>query len=107
MSEENINKLQLIEQQLSQTHSQKQGYAQYIHDIDSALKELDAVDSAYKIVGTVMLEKSSADIKTDLTEKKESYSVRLQALEKQESRLQEQAKELQSQVMDSLQSKTK
>ncbi|MFP4119146.1 MAG: prefoldin subunit [Candidatus Woesearchaeota archaeon] len=100
MSQKDIEQLRLIEQNLSQTVAQKQGYQRYLYDIDSALKELGVVEEGYQIVGTIMIKKSSENLRKDLEEKKEIYSKRLEALEKQEKSLRQQAKTLQEQAMD-------
>ena len=100
MSQDAIEQLRLVEQHLSQTVAQKQGYQRYIYDIDSALKELDSVNEGYQIVGTIMIKKSSNIIKQDLEEKKTTYSKRLEALEKQEKSLRQQLQELQEKTMD-------
>ncbi|MGM5481280.1 MAG: prefoldin subunit [Nanobdellota archaeon] len=102
MSQDDIEQLRLIEQQLSHTVAQKQGYQRYIYDIESALEELAEVDEGYHIVGTIMIKKSSEDIKNDLEEKRITYSKRLEALEKQEKSLRQQTQQLQEKAMKGL-----
>jgi len=99
---EDIQQLSMIEQHLTNITSQKQQYNKQILEIESALSELDKLDEAYQIVGSVMIKKKSSDIKADLNEKKELVKVRLQSLEKQEKNYQEQAEKLQNKVMQDL-----
>lgn len=99
---EDIQQLSMIEQHLNSIISQKQQYNKQILEIESALSELDLVDEAYQIVGSVMIKKKSSDIKVNLNEQKELIKVRLQTLEKQEKSYQEQAKKLQDKVMGDL-----
>ncbi|MFW6378604.1 MAG: prefoldin subunit [Nanoarchaeota archaeon] len=103
MSQQEIERLQQIESSLSQTISQKQGYQQYLYDIDTALGELDNRKDAYQIVGTIMVKKSSDDIRSDLEERKNIYSKRLEALKRQEKTLREEAQKLQDSALGSLQ----
>lgn len=102
MSQQEIERLQHIESSLSQTISQKQGYQQYLHDIETALGELGDTREAYQIVGTIMVKKSSDNIRNDLEERKTIYSKRLDALKRQENMLREEARKLQDSTLDSL-----
>lgn len=99
---EDIQQLSMIEQHLTGIISQKQQYNKQLLEIESAISELDNVEEAYQIVGSVMIKKKSSDMKNDLDEKKELIKVRLQSLEKQEKTYQLQAKELQDRVMGEL-----
>jgi prefoldin beta subunit len=99
---EDIQQLSMLEQHLTNIISQKQQYNKQLLDIESAISELDSVEEAYQIVGSVMIKKKSVDMKTNLDEKKELIKIRLQSLDKQEQIYQEQAKELQDKVMTNL-----
>jgi len=72
-------------------------------NIDSALKELDSTEKAYKIVGKIMLAASKDDLSKDLKEKKDVAAVRLKNFSKQEETLQKSIEELQKEVMAELQ----
>lgn len=99
---EDIQQLSIIEQHLTSIISQKQQYNKQLLEIESALSELDNIDEAYQIVGSVMIKKKSSDLKIDLNEKKELIKIRLQSLDKQEIIYQKQAKEIQNKVMGEL-----
>lgn len=99
MSDQDIQQLSLIEQNLSATTNQKQSFQKQILEIDNALEELQDRKEGYHIVGTLMIKKPAKDIKADLEKKKKMYELRLSSLEKQEETLKKQAKELQEQVV--------
>lgn len=99
---EHIQKLSIIEQNLNQIVSQKQQFNKQLLEIESAVSELNNVDQAYHIVGSVMVKKNSNDLKKDLSEKKELIKVRLESLDKQERTLRDQAQDIQEKVMSEL-----
>ena len=53
---------------------QKQNFQIQLNEVDSALDEIKGKDSAFKIVGGLMFQKPTAELKTDLDSKKESIS---------------------------------
>ena len=69
-------------------------------EIDRAVEELDASKQkeAYKITGSVMVSKPVAELKKELEEAKEAIGVRMKSLEKAESRVNEQLRELQERL---------
>ena len=85
-SKKKISQLQLLEQSMQV-------------EIESALKELEKVNEAYKIVGNIMVLSEKNDLKTDLTSKKEIIELRIKTMEKQENQLREKATKLQDEVM--------
>lgn len=101
MSEE-LQQLSMLEQNLGTIISQKQTFNKQLLEIESALSELESTTEAYHIVGSIMIKKSSEDLKKELLEKKELLKVRLESFEKQESTLRSQAKVLQDKVMNDL-----
>lgn len=106
-NEELIQQLSFIEQNLSSVVNQKQSYHKQILEMQSALKELENSESAYEIVGTIMIKKSAKDIISSITEKIKTQEIRMKSLEKQEETLRNQAQEIQSKVMTSLENKNK
>src|SRR3989338_5510267 len=98
-SEKKINQLQLIEQSMQNLLMQKQQFQLQQVEIESALKELEKVNEAYKIVGNIMVLSKKDDLKTDLTSKKEVVELRIKNMEKQESQLRDKASKLQEEVM--------
>ena len=102
MSNEDLDQLNILEQNLSSIVSQKQQFNKQLLEIESALSELDSVKDAFKIVGTVMIKKSSDDLKKDLSERKSLINIRLESFDKQEKLLREQVHTLQEKVMREL-----
>ena len=70
MSDERIQQLSFIEQNLTNIVGQKQQFQRQSLEIDSALAELKNSSEGYQIVGSVMVKKSSEDIIKNLEEKK-------------------------------------
>jgi len=98
-AEQKINQLQLLEQSLQNLSMQKQQFQLQQVEIESALKELESVKEAYKIVGNIMVLSKQGDLKKDLNSKKEIVEIRVKNLEKQENQLREKASKLQNEVL--------
>ncbi|MBW3012197.1 prefoldin subunit beta [Candidatus Woesearchaeota archaeon] len=104
-AQENIAMLQNIEQSLQAIVLQKQTFQSQLIEVESAIKELEGKDSAYKIVGNIMVMTKKDDIMKELEEKKEKISLRIKSLESQESKLKEKSESMQKEVMDKLKKK--
>ncbi len=102
-SEQKIGQLQIIEQNLQNFLAQKQQLQLQLMEIESALTEIEKVNMAYKIVGSIMVESKKEDIKDDLNKKKDMLALKLKSLEKQEGRIKEKAKKLQEEVLSEVQ----
>ncbi|MDD3175910.1 MAG: prefoldin subunit [Candidatus Nanoarchaeia archaeon] len=102
MNEELIQKLSIVEQNLSSIISQKQLIQKQIFEANNAIEELNKVDTAYKIVGQVMLKKSSKELIKSLESEKEISTVRMSTIEKQEKTLREQMDSLQKQLLSQM-----
>ena len=98
-SEKKINQLQLIEQSMQNLLMQKQQFQLQQVEIESALKELEKVNEAYKIVGNIMVLSTKADLIEDLNSKKEVIGLRIKNMEKQENQLRDKASKLQNEVI--------
>ena len=101
-TEEKVQQLSMYEQSLSQLNMQKQQFQVQVSEIDSALNEIKTQESAYKIVGSIMIKKSNKEIEKDLLQKKEMMNIRIDSLEKQESKIKEKTQKLQKEVQESL-----
>lgn len=98
-TEKKISQLQMLEQGMQSLLMQKQQFQLQQVEIESALKELENVDEAYKIIGNIMVLSKKSDLETDLTSKKEIIELRIKNMEKQENHLREKASRLQSEVL--------
>lgn len=98
-SQEKVNQLQMIEQNLRSSLLQRQNFQSQLVEVESALAEIGKTKSAYKIVGNIMVASSKEDLQKELKEKKEVLYLRIKSLEKQEEKLREQASKIQSDVL--------
>jgi len=69
-TKETISRLQIMEQNLQALGMQKQQFSTQLFEIDSALKELDKTETAYKIVGNIMVSANKDTLQKELTQKK-------------------------------------
>lgn len=99
---QNLALLQNIEQSLQTIILQKQSFQTQLIEIDSALNELKTKESAYKIVGNIMVSSKKEDLVKELEDKKEKVNLRIQNLEKQEKSLKTKAEQMQKEVMEKL-----
>jgi prefoldin beta subunit len=98
-SEEKIQKLQLLEQNMQNYLAQKQQFQSQAVEIDSALEELKDQTTAYKIVGNIMVSAKREDLEADLKKKKEMIDLRIKSIEKQEDLIKKKAKTIQEEVL--------
>ena len=101
-TEKKINQLQMMEQSLQALLMQKQQFQLQQVELESALKELENVNEAYKIIGNIMVLSKKDDIKEDLNSKMEIAGLRIKNLEKQENQFREKASKLQNEVLKDL-----
>jgi prefoldin beta subunit len=87
---------QAYQQQLQSVLMQKENLRLQILEIGKALEELEASKSAdaYKIVGPIMVKKTSDEIKTELKERKESFELRIKSLESTENKIMDKLKSM-------------
>ena len=98
-TEQKISQLQLSEQSLQNLLIQKQQFQLQLAEIDSASKELEKTEQAYKIVGNIMASAKKEDLKKDLSEKKDIIQLRIKNIEKQEEQIKEKSSALQEEIL--------
>ena len=98
-TEKKISQLQLMEQSMQSLSMQKQQFQLQQVEVESAMKELENVDEAYKIVGNIMVLSKKMDIREELNSKKEIIELRIKSLEKQENHMRDKASKLQSEIL--------
>ena len=101
-NEQKIQDLSRLQHNLANINSQKQQYTVQLSEYDSALEVLDTTETAYKIVGGIMVKSSKEDLKKDLEEKKEITNLRIKSFEKQEASLREKAEKMQKEIMSEM-----
>jgi prefoldin beta subunit len=99
---EEIAMLQNIEQSLQTIVLQKQHFQAQLIEIESALKEIEKKDSAYKIIGNIMVSVKKPELASELQEKMEKINLRIKNLESQEKKLREKSESMQKQVMEKI-----
>ena len=104
-TQKKIQQLQIMEQSMQQMLAQKQTLQSQVLEVDSALEELEGTDKAYKIVGNIMVSADKKVLQKELTEKKETLTLRMQSFEKQETKFKDKTSALQKEVMDELKAK--
>lgn len=102
---ESIQQLQIIEQNMQQLMKQRQQVQMQAMEVHSALEELEKTETAYKILGNIMIAADKNELQKELTEKKERMNIRVKSIEKQETTLKEQAKKLREEVLKEMQKK--
>jgi len=100
--EEKIQQLQLIEQNMQNFSAQKQNAQMQLLEAESALKELEKVESGYKIIGNIMIQTDKAQLITELKSKKEISELRIKTLETSEDKLKAKAAKIKSEVLGSM-----
>jgi|SRR3989338_340047 len=104
-AEKKIEQLQLYEQSLQNFLAQRQQFQIQLIEIESALRELEKTDKAYKLVGNIMVSSKKDDLKKELLSKKETTELRIKSMEKQESQIKEKATKLRTEVMEIIREK--
>ncbi len=103
--EEKIQELQMIEQNLQNFLAQKQAFQAQLMEIEAALKEISTSEKAYKIIGNIMVLAGKKELEDELSSKKEITELRLKTIERQESKLRDNASELQKEVLEEMNKK--
>lgn len=99
-TQEKIQELQAYEQNFHGLLLQKQAFQMELNETENALSEIsNSKDDIFKLIGNVMIKTSKEKTEKDLKQKKDLLSLRLKAIEKQESQLSEQSEKLKEEVM--------
>jgi prefoldin beta subunit len=104
---EQISRLQQLQQNLQAIMMQKQQLEVEMVDTDRALQELkkaSADDAIYKNAGSVLIKAKKEDVLKELEEKKELSNTRVMVLGKQEARVKENLKEVESKINEMIRS---
>jgi len=97
--QEKIRKLQLLEQELSHLSVQKQQLSIQLKEINDALSDLGESEKSYKIIGNVVVSADGDELIKELNSKKESVSLRISSIEKQECVIKDRFSEAQKEVV--------
>jgi prefoldin beta subunit len=98
---EQLGRLQQLQQNLQAIVMQKQQIEVELAETDKALEELKKVtdsDAVYKSAGPVLIKAKRDELIKELEEKKELSNTRVMVLNKQENRVKENLKEVQTKI---------
>ena len=98
---EQLGRLGQLQQNLQAIQMQKQQVEIEIVETDKALEELKKItgdDTVYKTAGPVLIKAKRDDVMKELEEKKELSNTRVMVLNKQETRVKENLKEIQTKI---------
>ena len=100
MTDDKIQEIQILEQNLQNLLMQKQAFQMEQAETKAALKELEnSGDETYKIIGQLMLRTEKQKIKKELQEKEKIIGLRIKTMEKQESTFSEKIENLRGELM--------
>jgi len=105
-AQEKIEELQELQETAQQVAEQKEQAQAALNETKTALDALDDVDEdaeMYREIGEVLVETEYAAAHEDLENKVDSLEVRVEQLDKQEGRVEEQFDDLQSELQQMLQ----
>ncbi len=100
-----LAQLQQLKVQIEAAGRQKMQVEAMLRDAENALEELEKIDEnsvIYKNVGELMIKAGKEVVMEDLSERKETYDLRLKTLERQEERVQKRYQQLQQQLREAL-----
>jgi prefoldin beta subunit len=103
--QEQLGRLQQLQQTLQAVMTQKQQLEIEASETDKAISELDKVTdqtAVYKSVGSLLIKSDRQTLLTELKERKELLGTRITVLGRQEERTKERTKELQEKLQEKL-----
>lgn len=106
---EQLTRLDNLQQNLQSVAMQKQQVDAELADAEKTLEELKTVadeEQIYKYVGSLLVKVTKEAISKELEEKKDISTTRTLVLNKQESRLKENIKELQTKIDEMIKART-
>jgi len=104
--QEQLVRLQQLQQTLQSVSTQKQQLELELNETDKAISELEkSTDETpvYKSVGSILVKANRQTLLTELKERKELLATRVTVLGKQEDRTRERLKEVQEKLQERLQ----
>lgn len=105
-TQEKINQLQLMEQNIQNFSMQKQTFQSQQLEIENALKEIETTSGqTYKIVGGIMIATPKDKLKESLSSRKDVLNLRIKNIVKQEESIKEKMEKLQEEVMRQMENK--
>ena len=103
--QQRLLRLQQLQQTLQGVMAQKQQLEIQLTEVEQAASELEKLDETavvYKSIGALLVRSEKNKVTTELTERKELGTMRVDVLAKQEERLRTQVKDLQEKLQQDL-----
>ena len=100
-----LAQLQQLQQQLQMVVTQKAHLENSLKETESAIQEIEKISDEtpiFKTVGTILVKTSKNEVLKELKEKRDTFEVRIKALERQEERLRERIQEMQKKIQSLL-----
>jgi prefoldin beta subunit len=98
-TQEKIMQLQMLQQRLQVFASQKQQFQLENIEVENALSESKKTKKPiYSLIGNIMIEKNSSDVKNELESKKKELDIKIKSLENQENKIKSNAEDIQKEV---------
>jgi len=76
-----------------------------LKEVEMALEEIGKLDETsimYRNIGELFIKSDKNDVSSDLSDKKETFGLRLKTLERQEERIQKRFQQLQQQIREAI-----
>jgi len=103
-----IQELQVLEQALNNSLSQRQNIQLELNEVENALNELKISDEeVYRVLSGIMLKSNKQVLTDELNTKKKMLEMKIQALEKHENMLENNLKKLRDDVTSIINSSKK
>ena len=103
--QQRLLRLQQLQQTLQGVMAQRQQLEMQLTEVEQATGELEKLDETavvYKSIGALLVKSEKDKVTTELTERKELLTMRVDVLTKQEERLRTQVKDLQDKLQQDL-----
>lgn len=97
--QENLQKLQAIEQALHTQTAQHNAYQGQLLELENAMRELSETKESWRIIGNVMVKADPAKLAAEFTEKKTLLQTRIAGFERQEKKLRDEMQKLQTELL--------
>ena len=103
ITENKIQELQVIEQNLQSIYAQKQAVQLELNETLNALDELKkSSDEVYRIISGIMIKSNKGNLVKELEEKSKLLDLRIKTLEKQEEIFERKSSEYRKEVAESM-----
>ncbi len=88
-----------LEQSLDQFSMQRKQFQSQLIETESAMDAIKGEHEAYKMIGNLMVKQSSSELIKELKEKKDTLTIRISTIEKQEAKVRAEVKEVQDALL--------